>query len=726
MTEYVPIETDANPLLLDVKGEENIKAKHDDYIKKYNKKFYIIFGVFYIMWVVLYKKSLEGGKLNFIKENLFRLGMLLVFSFISYSLCLWTIAFMKIRKRIKALFYIFMIISLVGAFYYDHGEFFDFHGMYNFLVFCIFLVIFDTLSLILYRWYVFVGLKKFLIQFSIFAFSTSFIFFFILRHYENVWGVGFFGKKIEDGEGLCKVRRPTPWFDLLPVRQNIWTGSESCERKEVFNAYFDSENENKFTIVDCPDDLPMSYAVLPETRTMKFKDRKLNALRESVNSKIDVSVFNYTEPVALPDVEAVLAKCGEHDKLVVRVAGRRVEPAKEPQPKDKLNILLIYIDAMGRRQFFRSLPKTQKLMEELHKSGKMHLNQFFRYGTVGYNTNANSLGLFAGVQWIRGKRGLPIWEDYRNNGYVAGETDDQCEDWDGRYNRRAKLSFDHELLAPFCLPEYHSRTGVPFGNFKGPYSILRRCLTGRYVHNYAVDYTKDFIKTYDGTNPWFFRASFIEAHESTASVLKLIDGDLVDLIESLGDEGLDRTAIFMMSDHGLHMGLCFLFTHQGYVEHKLPFLATLIPERFLNEYPELRKNLDDNEQKLISAYDIYATLKDLLNFDIKREPHEKEGTGIDISEAKFVDGRKKRSLEKNLGRFDDWLEDKERFGLYKNYEKRHWEEENNINNDNFLSKRNTTDDTVDGTIVWGKSLLRKIDYRKCENILIKPEYCVCN
>jgi len=276
------------------------------------------------------------------------------------------------------------------------------------------------------------------------------------------------------------------------------------------------------------------------------------------------------------------------------------------------------------------------------------------------------------------------------------------------------------------LPEYHDRTGNPHGNFKGAYSILRRCLTGRYVHKYGIDYTKDFIKTYDGTNPWFFRASFIEAHEGTASVLSLMDDDLVDLFESLSDEALDRTAIIMMSDHGLHMGLCFLFTHQGFVEHKLPFLATLIPERFLKEYPELRKNLDDNEQKLISAYDIYATLKDLLNFDINREPHEKDGTGIDVSKAKFVNGKRKRSLEKKLGRLDDWLEDKESFGLYKNYEKRHWEEEKDIHNDHFLTKRNTTDDTVNGTIVWGKSLLRKMDYRKCENILIKPGDCVCN
>jgi hypothetical protein len=713
--------------MLNEKDDDNIKTKHDNYVKKHNKKIFVIFGVFYILWIVFYKRSLEGGKLEFIKRNLFKLSTLLIISFVFYSLCLWTIAFMKVRKRVKALLYIIMIISLVGAFHYDHGERFRFHGMYNFMVFCIFIVIFDTLSLIIYKWYTLVELNKFVKQICIFAFFISFISFFTLRHLESVWETGFLNKKIEDGENLCKVRRTIPWFDLLPVRQNIWTGSESCDRKEVFNAYFDSENENKFTIVDCPEDLPMSYAVLPETRTMNIKERKKTALRRSVNRRIDVSVFNYTEPVALPDVEAVLAKCGNHDKLVVRVAGRRVKPVKGPQPKDKLNILLIFIDAMSRPQFFRSLPKTQKKMEALHKSGKMHLNQFFRYGVVGFNTNPNSLGLFAGVRVTKGKSGLPIWEDYRNNGYVAGETNDQCEDWDSSYNHRAKVSYDHDLLAPFCLPEYHPRTGFPFGNFKGPYSILRRCLTGRYVHQYAVDYTKDFIKTYDGTNPWFFRTTFIEAHESTASVLKLIDGDLADLIGSLDDETLNRTAIFMVSDHGLHVGFRFLFSKQGFVEHKLPFLTTLIPERFLNDYPELRQNLDENEQKLISSFDIHATFKDLLNFDIKLEPHEKDNYGIksmEISKVK-VNKNAKRNNE-NPGRLDEWLEEKERL----------WKEDIDLQNNDFLSKRSQKQSknstvTIDAkefksVTIWGKSLLRKIENRKCEDVLIKKQDCVCN
>jgi len=183
----------------------------------------------------------------------------------------------------------------------------------------------------------------------------------------------------------------------------------------------------------------------------------------------------------------------------------------------------------------------------------------------------------------------------------------------------------------------------------------------------------------------------------------------------------------MVSDHGLHVGFRFLFSKQGFVEHKLPFLTTLIPERFLNDYPELRQNLDENEQKLISSFDIHATFKDLLNFDIKLEPHEKDNYGIksmEISKVK-VNKNAKRNNE-NPGRLDEWLEEKERL----------WKEDIDLQNNDFLSKRSQKQSknstvTIDAkefksVTIWGKSLLRKIENRKCEDVLIKKQDCVCN
>ncbi|OUM58982.1 hypothetical protein PIROE2DRAFT_64067 [Piromyces sp. E2] len=741
-TDYKPLtekESDNN-LAVNMEEEPDLG---DTYLERKNKKIYTTIAISYVLWVLFYKLSLVGGDLGWIKSHLFLIGSLLFTSFIFYSVVIWGMAFLKISKKKKTLLYGIAILSIIGYLLYDHGELFDYHGMYNFLLFCLFFIVGDSLAFILYFWYTAAGRKNFIIQLLSFLLVIVIILFIGLKHYMAIWGNGFLNKEIEDGDELCKVHRPILWFDLLPKgAQNFWTGSQSCARKEIFEAYFDASNDNKLVVNGCPEGKTISYLILPDTRNLTFLQKQDDVLRESVMSKAEEKIYTYTEPVSLPDVEAVFINCDKQDKLVTRIAGRRVEPINEDQPIEKLNVLLMFFDAVSRRQFFRSLPKTAKKLESLNNSGIMHLNQFFRYGVIGFNTNDNSLGLYAGMKEERGKKGVPIWEEYRNRGYVTGASDDHCEDWDTTYNNRTEISLDHELIAPFCLPEYHERTGNPHGNFKGAYSIRRRCITGRYVHNYVLDYTRQFINTYDGTNPWFFRSSYIEGHEGTAEVLSLMDDDLVDFFETFSEETLNRTAIIIMSDHGLHMGLSYLFSDQGRTEHKLPTLITLIPERFLNKYPEIRTNLDNNEQKLISAFDIYATLRDILDFDIAREPKEKIGGGIDILEyvakkkaeqekaeqekaEQEKEGQKKRSSN-YLNSLNDYLEEMDRL----NEKKRMWKEQKAYLKGKHINKREDKiiygPATENGTIIWATSLLRQVNYKECEQVLISSGDCVCH
>jgi len=713
---------------LTIKTEKDLETKSDkdksnsefsEFKKKLHKYrrgiYYTFLIVFYIIFMVYYKKSLIGGDIRFVQVNIGTIASYLIISCISFSITLWIIAFIKVNKIEKIILYVISFASLAVYIIYDHDQFFDHHGMYNIMVFGILFVVLNVIALILYFWAKLAGRKWFLISFSSFILIILIILGISLKHYINIWGNGYLGKKIEDGDNLCKVERPIPWFHLLPKGAlNFWLGSSSCSRDEHFDAYFDSTDINKFVVTGCNEKI--IYKILPETRNMTYEEK--TKLKYPVNKKMEANVHTYTEPVYLKDIEAVYVYCGEQGKLVTRIAERRVEPAKEVQAEDKLNVLMLYIDAVSRRQFFRNLPKTAKKLESIHNSGVSHLNQFFRYGVIGFNTNRNSLGLFTGLQRDGIHSGIPIWEDYRNRGYVAGMTDDLCEDWDRGYNNRTRVSLDHELIAPFCLPEYHELNGISWSIFKGEFSMRRRCITGQYVHNFALNYTRDFINLYDGKNPWFFRASFMEAHESSGEVLSLMDDDLENFFGSLSKETLERTAILIMSDHGLHMGFNFLFTRQGQVEHKLPVFTTLIPERFFNKYPELRKNIDENEQKLISAFDIYATMRDMLDFDISREPKEKLGVGIDISEAKLND-KTKFIRRDSMG---EWDEEK---SLYSYRPKRLFYEP-----DHELFKREDTqvvDDLNYGTIIWGKSLLRKVpDGRKCEEILIYPEECVCH
>jgi hypothetical protein len=48
---------------------------------------------------------------------------------------------------------------------------------------------------------------------------------------------------------------------------------------------------------------------------------------------------------------------------------------------------------------------------------------------------------------------------------------------------------------------------------------------------------------------------FIEGHEGTSNVIQDIDGDLQKYLKDKVKLDLDRTFVFLVSDHGLHMGL---------------------------------------------------------------------------------------------------------------------------------------------------------------------------
>lgn len=102
----------------------------------------------------------------------------------------------------------------------------------------------------------------------------------------------------------------------------------------------------------------------------------------------------YTKPVQLNATEAVLARCGDAERLLLRVKRLASRPTPEPplatreaEPKaaatagkpPRLNVLVLFIDSLGRRHFFRRMPKAAAALEAVHRSHKASLFQFFRW-----------------------------------------------------------------------------------------------------------------------------------------------------------------------------------------------------------------------------------------------------------------------------------------------------------------------------------------------------------
>jgi hypothetical protein len=441
-----------------------------------------------------------------------------------------------------------------------------------------------------------------------------------------IWGNGLFGKKLDtQREDVCQWQGwNIAFIDLIPRgTMNGWNTFFPCPNATGIEASW--SQEDGILEIQCEDkNLVVSYDILPDSRSWSPDDKLELVLNMVVVERIKNIL--YTGPVKIDDsVEALVAKCGEdHKKMLLRVIPqpsvlKRVQ--NKPSRSDtRPNILIIFIDCAARNHFYRKLEQTvtrlETILNELSSNGPS-LHQFFRYHAIGECTEPNTRVMWtSSVDKNESSILPPIWQTFYEAGYITTHTETACYDWSAMYaNSNTSLYWDHELVTPFCHPDYYPADKWPFGLFQGPYSFFRRCLHGNNVHNYAFQYLNAMRKAYRNSDkPWFTLASFIEAHEASTEAVVSMDNDLADFLTGLKDDGvLENTVVFLMADHGLHMGLNYMLTQNGRIEHMNPLLLMLLPPGLSKQHPSLIPGLDHNEQGLLTHYEFHKTLKLLAN-----------------------------------------------------------------------------------------------------------------
>jgi len=382
----------------------------------------------------------------------------------------------------------------------------------------------------------------------------------------------------------------------------------------------------------------MLYTILPAVTTWDIEDKLADTFQKAILNETET--YNYKEPVCISG-EAVLVECNEERNVFVRSIERpeaikRVveyqNNASNPHGEDKLNVIVLNFDAVARAHFHRRFPKTRDFITRLHKGGDIEFFEFFRYHVLAPYTYPNLIAMYTGVNFENPiyRNVSTIWDMYKEGGYITASVDNSCLDWSGKYQKHRTSFSDHQFVAPFCLPEVHPLHN-PYGNFAGPFSLLRRCLAGDYVHKYAFDYLEQFIEQYPNL-PKFMIAAFNEGHEGTGEVIGLVDEDLVKFLEVVD---YNNTALFILSDHGLHMSPFYAFHEPSAIkENALGLLTGFFPNWFLHKHPQLAKNIRTNQQSLVTPFEIHETLQHLINFPTKpilsssRYSHVENNTGI--------------------------------------------------------------------------------------------------
>ncbi len=134
-------------------------------------------------------------------------------------------------------------------------------------------------------------------------------------------------------------------------------------------------------------------------------------------------------------------------------------------------------------------------------------------------------------------------------------------------------------------------------NFKLPY----------FLYNHCSHYTHDFIHVPDSLDVGFKK--MIERFEQS--------------------NYLDNTLLIILSDHGNRLTRYPVYTPSGRIERHWPFLSMRLPKKLWNT--SYFHNAKNNKHKLISAFDIYQTLRHFVHMNTN---YEKE---LDRSQFKIND-----------------------------------------------------------------------------------------
>ena len=580
----------------------------------------IIYILFFIS-LYFYLLSLKGCYQSFgicahhtkLREY-FKLGFFLFLSCILFGVltCIFIIFRLKIRKYFFFLFIFFLI------FYSNQGTDFANHGTYNSIIFILFLpfltifiyVIYVTICY-LYNLYI----KKFLISILFFIYI-----FFSIRALTNC-------RKFYDGIGRiklindkklnsCYIKKPficgfdllSGLFDVNYFRKNGCMGYNS-DKKE-FLKYL-NKNMSKY-----------NFFAYPRTNQWNPKFSYYNLANLIEKNIFPVTKNNYRD-------KEVFLKF-KNDKGTIKINLKKNKTLiKEKRklviqnPVQFENIYLIYLDAMSRLNFIRSLKKTTKIIEKIiygkkrreEKDLKYNAFQFFKYHNFNLYTEGNIFPIFYGNKRLLHK-GISLVKFLNEKGFITASAHNSCNrdifDWHD-LNKDIELSnYDHENVAMFCDTNFEDKKNK-WSITKGKSSIFRKCLYNRDSFDYNFEYILQFLKEYKEERK-YFRIGFGDGHESTTEVIKYIDESLSNFIEKLLDNYFtNKTAIIIMSDHGAHIPgpHDILFYEEKKMEKYLGLLLFILP----NDGNYKLKNIIFNQQQMITPYDIYDTLLDLINVD---------------------------------------------------------------------------------------------------------------
>ena len=351
------------------------------------------------------------------------------------------------------------------------------------------------------------------------------------------------------------------------------------------------------------------------------------------------------EGAALTLADGTVADVHVAPRRLTQVAAARRRIRRAIGGRAPPNIYVLVLESLSRPAFMRYMPKTREWLRSLHysKHHHKHAKHDDKHGWSSFvfagmhtaaegSTTDNLLPAFGGVPFHRArleqrrvalvtargaKQAMAVhpdvpparwaWNRLKARGYVTMGADDFCGTAGVFFpGSEAAMGFDH---AP---PLLNACPAGPIHAQQWP-SNANTCALG--IRNqsasrvgrpfeYVLNYTESFFTdVYRGQGVPLFGYVHLEAGHTHPKFHRNYDGHLAAHLQRvLADRA---TMLLLLGDHGIAFGF----------DQKMPLFSLVAPNAMLRDARLDASVLAENQRRLLSSYDIYATLEHLMRMD---------------------------------------------------------------------------------------------------------------
>nr|XP_054922599.1 uncharacterized protein LOC129382517 [Dermacentor andersoni] len=274
-----------------------------------------------------------------------------------------------------------------------------------------------------------------------------------------------------------------------------------------------------------------------------------------------------------------------------------------------INVLVLGIDSTSRMNFDRHMKRTRRLLTE-----ELFAFEFLGYNKVGESSFGNQIPLLTGLA------GDDVERLFRNHPF-----DELPHLWSVYKERGYTTLFLEEMpvYGLFVYPEHRGFRNPPTDYYPLPvvYAMgVQRglddyCAGSRLKTQVFLDYLGDVLQLNAlDEHPLFAYVWLSDVPHSNDHALLVLDKPVHALLRDMQKRGaFDDTALLLLSDHGARFGSARA-SQIGRHEDKTPFAFMVLPQRFLRRHPTVAANLEVNQRRLVTAYDLHATLLALSRY----------------------------------------------------------------------------------------------------------------